>query len=403
MYKEAKNSHNIKGVIEGFSSKAMSKYGALGVDVRKKGIERFKSVIDNLYPGAFCVITADPSNPEMGLVNHADSAGSKPIVSYLAYRETDDPQWFKGVAYDVMAMNIDDLVCVAADPISFVDYIAYNPMIIDRVQLLEQLSQGFGDCFSMLRREGLNVLFGGGETADLPDQMRTLDVSGALFGKVPLSKVITGQAVQPGDLVIGLNSGGKVRYEEGVNSGLMCNGITLARNSLLKREYLDRYPELAHPDRRRFTGSYRLDDAPDGLGMTVVEALTSPTRIFAPVVTAVLSQVGGGIHGMVHNTGGGQTKCLRVGAGVRYVKDSLPDPDPIFQLIQAEGDVAWREMYEDFNMGVGYEFIVNPDAAETVLGIAESFGIGVQIIGHCEESTENSLVIDSNYGRFSYQ
>ena len=381
----------------------MSKYGALGVDVRKKGIGSFKSVVDDLHPGAFCVITEDPSDSKMGLVSHTDSAGSKPIAAYLAYRETGDASWFKGTAWDVMAMNIDDLVCVAADPIAFVDYIAYNTILIDRVQLLKALSEGFGDVFNMLREEGLPILFGGGETADLPDQMRTLDVSGALFGRVPLDKVITGQDVQSGDVIIGLRSGGKVQYEDGVNSGLMCNGITLARNCLLKREYLEKYPELAHPDRRRFTGKYSLDDTPEGLGMTVSEALNSPTRIFAPIAYKVLNEAGESVHGMVHNTGGGQTKCLRVGSGIRYVKDSLPEEDPLFKLIQNDGEVTWQEMYEDYNMGVGFEFIVSKDSVDEILGICEGYGIGVQVIGRCEATSENSLSIQTAHGNFSYQ
>jgi len=381
----------------------MSKYGALGVDVRKKGIGSFKSVVNDLHPGAFCVITEDPTDPKIGLVSHTDSAGSKPIAAYLAYRETGDASWFKGTAWDVMAMNIDDLVCVAADPIAFVDYIAYNTMLIDRVQLLKALSEGFGDVFNMLREEGLPVLFGGGETADLPDQMRTLDVSGALFGRVPLDKVITGQDVQSGDVIIGLRSGGKVQYEDGVNSGLMCNGITLARNCLLKREYLVKYPELAHPDRRRFTGKYSLDDTPEGLGMTVSEALNSPTRIFAPIAYKVLKEAGDSVHGMIHNTGGGQTKCLRVGSGIRYVKDSLPEEDPLFKLIQKDGEVTWQEMYEDYNMGVGFEFIVTNASVDEILSICEGYGIGVQVIGHCEAASKNSLSIQTAHGNFSYQ
>ena len=381
----------------------MSKYGALGIDVHKRGISSFKSIVNDLHPGAFCVITEDPSDPMMGLVSHTDSAGSKPIVAYLAYRETDSASWFKGTAWDVMAMNIDDLVCVAADPVTFVDYIAYNTMLINRIQLLEALSEGFSDVFHMLREEGIPVLFGGGETADLPDQMRTLDVSGALFGRVPLDKVITGNTIQPGDIIIGLESGGKVRYEDGLNSGLMCNGITLARNSLLKREYLYKYPELAHPDRRRFTGKYSLDDTPEILEMTISEALNSPTRIFAPIAYKVLKNAREAVHGMVHNTGGGLTKCLRVSRGIHYVKDNLPEEDPLFKLIQSEGDVSWREMYEDFNMGIGFEFIVSKDSVDNILSICESFGIGVHVIGYCKESSENSLTINTSHGQFSYK
>ena len=370
----------------------MSRYKALGVDVKKEGIQAFKGVVDNLYPGAFCVITRDPTNPRMGLVSHADSAGSKPIMSYLCYKESGDPSWFKGLAQDAVAMNIDDIVCVGAEAISFIDYIAYNTLLIDRVEMLAALSQGFADTFKMLEENGLPVLFGGGETADLPDQMRTLDVCGALFAKVDLDKVVTGYEISQGDVIVGLRSGGKVDYEEGANSGIMCNGHTL-----------ERYPELAHPDRARFTGSYSIEDRPDGLGMTVGEALMSPTRIFAPIAAKVLEGFGDSVHGMVHNTGGGQTKCLGLGRGVRYVKDALPEPDPVFHLIQEEGRVEWREMYEDFNMGIGFEFIVKPEAAGDVIRIAERFGIGVQIIGRCEKSEKgNTLKITSRLGEFNY-
>ena len=381
----------------------MSRYKALGVDVKKEGIGAFKGVVDNLYPGAFCVVTPDPSHTSRGLVSHADSAGSKPILSYIGYKESGDPSWFKGLAQDAVAMNIDDIVCVAAEAVAFIDYIAFNTLRIDRVEMLAALSEGFADCFEMLAEHGIPVLFGGGETADLPDQMRTLDVCGALFGHVDLEKVVTGYEISPGDAIVGLRSGGKVRYEEGVNSGIMCNGLTLARNGLLSRDYLEAYPEAAHPGRGRFTGRFRYDDRPDGLGMTVGEALTSPTRIFAPIATAVLERVGAAVHGMVHNTGGGQTKCLSLGKDVRYVKDSMVEPDPIFGLIQREANVDWREMYEDFNMGVGFEFIVDAGAVDEVIETAEGFGVGVQVVGQCERGERgNSLIVESEHGKFSY-
>jgi phosphoribosylformylglycinamidine cyclo-ligase len=184
----------------------------------------------------------------------------------------------------------------------------------------------------------------------------------------------------------------------------MCNGLTLARNSLMSSDYLEAYPEAAHPGKGRFTGRFRYDDQPDELGMTVGEALSSPTRIFTPIAAAVLDRVGAEVHGMVHNTGGGQTKCLSLGRNIRYIKDSLVEPDPIFGLIQREASVDWREMHEDFNMGVGFEFIVNPEAVEEVIKTAEGFGIEVQVVGRCERGEQgNSLIIESEHGKFSYQ
>jgi len=374
----------------------------LGVDVKKPGVEKFKTVIDNLYPDAFCVVQQDPSDPGMGLVCHTDSAGSKPIQAYLHYREMGDPSWFRGIAQDALAMNLNDILCVGAHPVTFVDYVAYNTLLIERVKLLNALAEGFGNSQKVLAEEGLPFMFAGGETADLPDLLRTLDVSVTMLGRVPLERVVTGEWVSPGDVIVGLRSGGTVRYEEGVNSGIMSNGLTLARGALMSPFYLEKYPEMAHPSRGRYTGRFALDDYHDELGMTVGEALLCPTRFYAPVAAAVLEKAGPGVHGMVHNTGGGQTKCLRVGRGIRYVKDSLPEPDPIFNLIQAEGKVDWSEMYQDFNMGIGFEFIVDPESVEEVVKTAEGFEIGTYIIGRCEESETNELVIHTPQGKFHY-
>jgi phosphoribosylformylglycinamidine cyclo-ligase len=381
----------------------MSRYRKLGVDVRKPGIDSFKRAVENLYPGAFCVVQRDPGDPETGIVTHTDSAGSKPIQAYLHYRETGDPSWFKGLAQDALAMNVNDLLCVGASPVTFVDYVAFNTLEIDRLHLLSALAEGFADCLDTLKVEGVDLMFAGGETADLPDLLRTLDVCVSIFGRARLSEFITGEGIEPGDVIIGLRSGGTVRYEEGVNSGIMSNGHTLARTTLMKPGYVEKYPEISHPSRGRYRGRFSYDDYLEELGMTVGEALLSPTRLYAPIARKVLDEVGGGIHGMVHNTGGGQTKCIRLGSGVKYVKDSLPDPDPIFKLIQREGRVEWREMYQDFNMGLGYEFIVPPESTEDVLSICEGYDIGAMVIGRCKKGEEgNTLNITSEYGNFTY-
>jgi phosphoribosylformylglycinamidine cyclo-ligase len=382
----------------------LSIYESLGVDVKKRGIESFKASLDNLFPAAFCVVQRDPSDPDIGIVCHTDSAGSKPIQAYLMYRETGEASWLGGLAQDALAMNVNDILCVGAMPVTFVDYVAFNTLSIDRVGLLAALADGFARCKRVLNDEGVSIMFAGGETADLPDLLRTLDVSVTVFGKVPLDEVITGERIGPGDVIVGLRSGGGVRYEGGVNSGIMSNGHTLARNCLLERGYLEKYPELSHPGRGRFTGRFKIDDHLDELGTTVGEALLSPSRLFAPIAAAVLRKVGGGVHGIVHNTGGGQTKCLRLGRGVRYVKDSLPEPDPIFRLIEAEANVDPREMYQDFNMGVGFEFMVDPSAVDDVLKVCGGFGIGVQVIGRCEGSRGgNALTIRRAKKTYHYE
>lgn len=380
-----------------------SKYAEVGVDVKKKGVEAFKEQLENLFPEAFCVIQRDPDSPSRGIVSHSDGAGSKPVQSYLHWRETSDPKWFSGLAQDVVAMNLDDIICVAAEPLCFLDYVALNPLKIDRGALLRALASGFKECFSILEDHGIKMLFSGGETADLPDQLRTFDIAGSLFGHVDLDKAVTGKQIGEGDLIIGLRSGGKTIYEGEENSGIMCNGLTLARLSLMEAEYQRRYPELAEPSQRRYKGHFKFDTYLDELGMNVGEALLSPTRLYAPVIAKVLESCGEAVHGMVHNTGGGMTKCLSLGKGIHYLKESLPEPDPVFMLIQRESGAAWKEMYEDYNMGIGFEIIVNADSAEKVLSLADSFKMGAQIIGHCEGSPAgNTLTIKSNFGSFKY-
>jgi phosphoribosylformylglycinamidine cyclo-ligase len=381
----------------------MSRYEELGVNIKKTGIKKFESTITNLFPEAFCVVQRDPANSEMGIVLHTDSAGSKPIQAYLHYRETENPDWFSGLAQDALAMNLNDIFCVGAKPISFVDYIAFNTLLIDRIELLGALSKGFENCITKLENNGVEIMFAGGETADLPDLLRTLDVCVTIFGRANLSSFITGKQVQAGDLIIGLRSGGKINYEEKNNSGIMSNGLTLARSCLMKPQYLDKYPEISHSKRGRYTGRFNYDDELIELGTTVGEALLSPTRIYAPIVAEVLKETKDAIHGMVHNTGGGQTKCLRVGNNIKYVKNNLPEPDPIFMLIQSESGVTWNEMYQDFNMGIGYEFIIDPKFADKVIDICEKFGVGVNVIGFCTENNNGNLLeISSDFGKFQY-
>jgi phosphoribosylformylglycinamidine cyclo-ligase len=378
----------------------VSLYKNLGVDVSKKGIESFKAGIDDLAPGSFCVVHQDPGDASMGMVLHTDSAGSKPIQAYLMYKETGDAKWFRGLAQDALAMNINDIICVGASPVSFVDYLAFNTLNIDRVRLLPEISRGFSECKKILSDGGIPLLFAGGETADLPDLIRTLDVCVTILGRVPLNKIITGEEITPGDAIVGLRSGGKSSSETKNNSGIMSNGHTLARSCLLSPSYIEKYPELSHPGRIRFTGRFRIDDEPDELDTTVGEALLSPTRLYASAASSILKQVK--VHAMIHNTGGGQTKCLRLGRGIHFIKDSLPNPDPIFKLIKNESGAELREMYQDFNMGVGFEVIIPKDSVEEVIHISKRVGVDAQIIGRCEKQASNSLTIKAGNEKLNY-
>ncbi len=380
-----------------------SKYADVGVDVKKKGTEVFKSSIKSIFPRAFCPITRDTKVGKYGLVLHTDGAGSKPLQNYLHWRETGKSSWFKGIAQDVVAMNVDDVICVGAAPVGFVDYVAINPSKVPKEELLFALNAGFKECFDMLRRHGIKLPFLGGETADLPDQLRTLDVSGTISARVELSKVISGEKIKPGDVIVGLMSGGRTKYEQRKNSGIMCNGITLARHCLMKHDYERKYPELKDSDSRGYYGKFSFDEHHDELDMTVGEAILSPTRIFAPVVARILEKCGEQVTGLVHNTGGGQTKCLRLGKNIHYIKDNLIKPYGIFHLIQWEASVSWREMFEDFNMGVGFEVIARKEDVDGILAIAERFGLGAKVIGRCEKSDgKNKLTIRSGFGKFGY-
>ena len=378
-----------------------SKYGALGVDVDKKGIESLRDLTNDVFPGSFCTVVRDPKDPKRGLILHEDGAGSKPIVSYLIYKETGDPSCFGHLAADVIAMNVDDVICVGGVPEVFSDYVALNALKVDKAALLDSLAHGFAGSFSTLSKYGLKLLFGGGETADLPDVIRTLDVSGTVFARVTLDEAITGDRISPGDAIVGIRSGGKCDYEERPNSGLMCNGISLARHALLSNEHLKKYPEIGEPGIRGYYGRFSVGDYVDDLGMTVGEAITSPTRIYLPIAMEILKDAD--VKAMVHNTGGGLTKCIHLGKGVLYVKDSLPEPDPIFKLIMAESGESPRQMCRNFNMGIGFEVIVGKGDVDAVLSAARKFGVEAQPIGRCERRQGgNAVSLKTRYGEFNY-
>lgn len=383
----------------------MTKYSKLGVDVEKKGIQSFTTAVNNLYPNAFSVITQDPESIEHGIALHTDSAGSKPVQSYLHWKETGDLKAFSGLSQDVVAMNLDDVVCVGANPVSFVDYIALNPFIIPKSDLLSVLSRGFQNCFNLLRNNGVDVKFGGGETADLPDQILTLDISGTAVGRVKLSEVISGEKIKPGDVIIGLRSGGECAYEEGLNSGIMCNGITLARHVLMSQKYSKRYPELTGYGGQVYSGNYLFNDHIEDLEMTVGEAIISPTRIYTPIIIEILRKFSDQVTGLVHNTGGGMTKCLRIGNRIHYHKFDLPQPDPIFKIIKMTSGESWETMYKNFNMGVGFEIVVKQEIADEVMDVSERYKVGAKRIGRCEKaksSKRNTLLIESLWGTFNY-
>jgi len=381
----------------------MSSYSRLGVDPKKRETLLFRRVIDSVFPSSFAPILTHPKRATTGVILHVDGAGSKPIQAYLNWKETGDDRFLEGIAQDVVAMNVDDILAVGALPIAFADYIALNSFSINRRNLISSLCKGFDKCLAGLRKKSIPLRFAGGETADLPDQVETFDVAGAILGEIELKKVVRGDSISSGDVILGLASGGRVKYEKAANSGIMCNGITLARHCLMSRDYNRKYPETYRSSRTKYYGRYHVEDYESNVQMTVGEALMSPIRIFAPIVKKILEDCHHGIKALIHNTGGGLTKCLGLGRSVHYIKNSLPEPDPIFRLIKKESKTTWKEMYVDFNMGIGYEVVLSPEYVEQAMRIAESYDLGCWIIGSCKKNKgPNQLTIKNEYGKFHY-
>jgi phosphoribosylformylglycinamidine cyclo-ligase len=381
-----------------------SKYRKLGVDARKKGIGAFKDIVSGLYRHAFCDIHSMKELPGYGYVHHVDGAGSKPVQNYLNWRETGNIEAFSGIAQDVLSMDICDAFCVGVPTSSsFVDYIAINRFRVPRQEVVDILVRDWKKLFDMLRGHDINIKLAGGETADLPDQLRTLDVSGTIHAIYKLDKVITGEKIAPGDSIIGIPSGGQASYEDKPAGPIMSNGLTLARHCLMRPEFALKYPEITEPG-KEYTGPFAPADKAPGIEGTVGEELTRPTRIFAPVFKGVIETFGDAVHGIVFNTGGGHTKCLRVGDGIFYVKDGLDNPPAIFKLIQKHGEVPWREMYIDFNMGMGAEvFVDSAISSEVPRFIQEKFGIDASRIGECKRAkNHNRVCLETPYGNFYY-
>lgn len=389
----------------------ISKYEQTGVDSGKRGIEVFKATVDDLFPGAFCVITRDPTNKKYGMIDHTDSAGSKPTQSYLHFKETGDISVYSDIVWDMFEMNVGDVFCVNAKLRSLADYVGLNPFNINKEEFLPEFNKGIKEYISFLRMCGIPVYFAGGETADLPDNERTFSAVGFASARIKLSEAITGYDIKPGNIIIGLGSGGQTTYERKRNSGLMCNFITLARHCLMLPEYAEKYPAIKGPEGKEYYGKFRTDQYHSDLGMTVGEAIISRTRSFAPFFAELQKNIKlkGKIKGFVFNTGGGQTKCLRLGRNIHYIKDNMPEPYPIFYLIQKESRETWKNMYKGGNMDIGLDIIGDESIEKDVTVLCKELGIPSQRTGYCEESKDktrrengNILTIESKFGTFEY-
>ncbi len=367
-------------------------YSKRGASATKEDVHKAIAAHDKgLFPGAFCKVVAEPGQSELVTIMHADGAGTKSSLAYLVYAETGDPSVFKGIAQDALVMNLDDLICVGATTGFLVSNTIGRNAHRVKGDAIKAIVDGFDDWVTRLARLGVELVMTGGETADVGDLVRTVIVDSTVVCRLPRSAVRDFSTVVPGDLIVGLASFGKASYEDDENSGIGSNGLTLARHTVLSREYAERFPESYSetiPSDAVYSGRHRLNDTLPGTNRTVSWGLLSPTRTYVPVVRALLaSPLASDIHGILHCSGGGQTKCLKFGRGLHYVKDSLFTPPAIFQAIQASG-ISDKEMFQTFNMGHRLELYLSPSAAPRVIELAASFGIEAKIVGRIEASPD---------------
>jgi phosphoribosylformylglycinamidine cyclo-ligase len=380
----------------------MSLYSQRGVSAQKEEVHQATRGLDpGLYPDAFCKIYPDYLCGDADWVNimHADGAGTKSILAYLYWRETGDLSVWKGIAQDAIVMNLDDLLCVGVtSPLLFSSTIDRNKRLIPG-DVLEAIIDGTRAFFETMRNYGIQIHYLGGETADVGDLVRTITVNGTMTARWPKAKLITNQKIAPGDVIVGLAGFGQTNYETSYNSGLASNGLTSARHDSLHKTYGARFPESYDnglDESVVYIGPHQLSDdiIVEGQSVTVGQLLLSPTRTFAPVLTKMITEHFDDIHGLVHCSGGGQTKCLKYLPGpMKLVKDNLFAPPAVFELIQKASGADQREMYQVFNMGTRMEVYTSAAAADRLIELARSFGVAAQVIGHVESAPSKSLEI----------
>lgn len=385
-------------------------YSKLGVSSKKEDVhEAIKDVDEGLFPGAFCKVVEDVSGrDDYCSIFHADGAGTKSSLAYMYYKEMGDISVFRGIVRDAMIMNIDDLLCVGATgPIFFSNNIGRNSYYITG-EIIAEIIDEYHAYSKKLSKLGLPITMTGGETADVGDLVKTLIVDASAFTSMKRKDVINANNIQNDDVIIGLASFGKATYEKEYNSGIGSNGLTLARHGTLLHKYFHDYPECYDQNLDEeliFFGKYALTDKIEEINLSIGKALLSPTRTYAPVLVPILKKYRKSINGLIHNTGGGQTKVLNFGKNIRFIKNSLFSLPKIFEIIQNSSETQWKEMYQVFNMGHRLEIYCNENIANEIIHIAKKYDINAKIIGHCEDSTnanKNELVIQSQFGEFKY-
>jgi phosphoribosylformylglycinamidine cyclo-ligase len=366
-----------------------------------------KNIDKGLYPQAFCKIIPDilGGDPDYCNIMHADGAGTKSSLAYVYWKETGDLSVWKGIAQDALIMNTDDLLCVGAvDNILVSSTIGRNKMLVPG-EVISAIINGTDELLEQMRQMGIGIYATGGETADLGDLVRTIVVDSTVTCRMRRSDVINNANIRPGDVIVGLASFGQATYETQYNGGMGSNGLTSARHDVFAKYLAERYPESydrAVPQELVYSGRYRLSDSVEGAPVNAGQLVLSPTRTYAPVVKRLLDLMRPRIHGMVHCTGGAQTKVLHfVGDRCRVIKDNLFSVPPLFRAIQQESQTDWQEMYKVFNMGHRLEVYVSPEDADAVIEVSKSFNIDARVVGYIEDGPR-SLTIRSEFGEFNY-
>lgn len=385
------------------------RYAMRGVSAQKEDVHNaIKNIDKGLFPNAFCKIVPDhlTNDEEYCLIMHADGAGTKSSLAYLYWKETGDLSVWKGIAQDALIMNIDDLLCVGAtDNIMLSSTIGRNKNLVPG-EVISAIINGTEELIKDLKEFGVTIHSTGGETADVGDVVRTIIVDSTVTARMKRSDVIDNANIKAGDVIVGLESFGQASYEKEYNGGMGSNGLTSARHDVFAHYLAENYPESFDPSVPKeliYSGGKKLTDEVEGSPINAGKLVLSPTRTYAPIIKAILAKYNAeNIHGMVHCSGGAQTKVLHFVDNVHVIKDNLFDVPPLFQLIQEQSQTGWREMYQVFNCGHRMELYVNAEIAGEIIALSKSFNVNAQIVGRVEASTEKKLTIESKYGTFEY-
>lgn len=386
-----------------------NRYNLRGVSAAKEDVHNaIKNIDKGIFPKAFCKIIPDilGGDDEYCNIMHADGAGTKSSLAYMYWKETGDINVWKGIAQDAIVMNTDDLLCVGAvDNILVSSTIGRNKMLIPG-EVISAIINGTDDLLADMREMGVGIYPTGGETADVGDLVRTIIVDSTVACRMKKSDVIDNSKIQPGDVIVGLSSSGQATYEKSYNGGMGSNGLTSARHDVFSKYLATKYPESfdnSIPQELVYSGTKTLTEQIEGLGIDAGQLVLSPTRTYAPVIRKILDAKRNKIHGMIHCTGGAQTKVLHfINDNCKIIKDNMFAVPPLFKIIKEESNTDWKEMYQVFNMGHRMEIYVSPEDAEEIIHISKSFNIDAQIIGHVEEDNKPSLTIKSEFGVFNY-